>query len=831
MAGLSTVGVPEVMPDAGAAPPQRTNVTAGAFGGQTAAALEGVGQAGLKVADFFGEVAVDDQTNQLFEKWNKRLRGDPNQTVAGPDGTPMPDTGYMGLKGRNALEGRPNFDKGLDEDLKQVRGTLMSPRQQSRFDDQTRRYRQHVQELASSHATSQAGIYATNVNNASSVLALTHVANNADNMTEVLTGIADLTAARVKDAQLAGGGPELIKAAKESAVRDGTKTWLQSISTTNPDRALQLLEKNKNALGTQYDELHREFRTRADTQAGNAAGERAVLSTYQTNAPAQTVIPVLTQAGDRNGVSATYLMRTWQIESGGRTNPPDSETGAQGPFQFIGTTAKKYNVNTRDFASSAEGAARLAADNKAQMTATMGRPPTDAELYLAHQQGSGGAVALLRNPTMPAAQALMTLTKYQNDPAGAARAIRVNGGDPNAPAANFTGMWAAKFNGAGALSSNIAERKQQAFQTIESDPSLSDAARQRARMYVTQQIQALTIAEGASAAAKKDANDQAANGYVQQIFGGSVAGLYEKINSDPALDWHSRTALMGMLEKHTGDDTRAAGQAYGPGFWEAWKKIGAPVDDPARITDATQLMQMAGGDKPTLTVAGVEKLTAWLGQIKKSPDQQAIHTSMTSLMSYAKTKLSYAQDIGPIKIADPKGEQIYSGEFIPKFQAAYAEWVKAGKNPWEFLTRENVDKMAHGMRSQAEMKMSQLTAAGEAIPDDPKASPPPAPPGVDAKAWNKVMTLPLTTVDGKPYPRKVLAERLNLLVSEPTPEKIAQYDSSQFAKKLGVDGKTLLEQLGILKAPPPPPLPLGANAPHNLLRRMIGVAPIPEAKP
>lgn len=819
MAGLSTVGVPEVMPEAGAARPQSTSATAAAFGGGTANALEGVGQAALKIGDFFGEVAVDDQTNQLFERWNKRLRGDPNKMVPGPDGTPMPDTGYMGLKGRNALDARKDFETGLDQDLKEVRSGLMSPKQQAKFDDQTRRYRQHVQTLAGSHADTQAGAYATNVNKASSVIALTHVANNADDMTQVLSGIADLTAARVKEAQLAGGGPELITAAKESAIRDGTKTWLQAVSTTQPKRALQLLEKNKNALGTQYDELHREFRTRADTQGGNEAGERAVLSTYQTQAPAQTVIPVLTQAADRNGVSATYLMRTWQIESGGSVNPPDSSTGAAGPFQFVSSTARQYGLaNPRDFGQSAEAAARLAADNKAQMSATLGRPPTDAELYLAHQQGAGGAGKLLANPTIRAGDLVGD------------RAIRVNGGDPNAPAANFTSMWAAKFNGAGALASNLAARKQQAFQSIEEDPALTDGERQRARMYVTQQIQAMSIAEGASAAAKKDANDQAANGYVQQMFGGNVAGLYDKINSDPALDWHSRTALMGMLEKHAGDDTRGAAQTYGPGFWQAWKNIGAPVDDPARITDVTQLMQMAGGDKPTLTVAGVEKLTTWMGQIKKSPDQQAVHNSMTALTNYAKGKLSFAQDLGPVKIPDPKGEAIFNGEFIPKFQAAYAEWVKAGKNPWEFLTRENVDKMVHGMRDRSKMEADRLAAAGEVVAEDPKAPPPPAPKGVDTKAWGKVMALPLTTADGKPYPRKVLADRLNMLISEPTPEKIAQYDSSQFGKKLGVDGKTLLEQLGVLKAPPPAPLPPGANAPHNLLRRAIGLPPT-EAKP
>ncbi|HXJ73160.1 MAG TPA: hypothetical protein VNM37_09905, partial [Candidatus Dormibacteraeota bacterium] len=647
--------------------------------------------------------------NTLFDRWNKRLRGDPNQMVPGPDGTPIPDTGFMGLKGRNALDARPGFEKQLDADLKEIRGTLVTPDQQNRFDQQSRRYRQHVQELAASHADGQANQWYSNVNKASASIALTHIANNAENPAEVAAGASDLINARVKEAQILGGGPELIQQAIDGAKKDALKAQLQSIATKDPDRAIRMLDKNKNIAGLDYDNLAREFRTRADQQAGNKAGEQAVLSTYTTHAPAATVIPVFNQAAERNDISPTYLMRTWQIESGGQLNPKDSETGAQGPFQFVSTTAKQYGLtNPRDFASSAEAAARLAADNKTALTASMGRPPTDAELYLAHQQGASGASKLLANPTARAGDLVGD------------RAIRVNGGDPNMTAAAFTSMWAARFNGAGVAAENLKARKQQAYDAIESDPTLTDAQRQRARGYLNQTFQAMAISEGITANAKKEASDIAANGYVQTLMSNDpqkMAGIYEKITADPALDWRTRNALGDMAQKHMGDDTRGAAQSYGPGFWEAWKNLGAPIGDPARITDPVQLMQRAGpgGD---LTVAGVDKLMAQMNQIKKSPDQQAVHTSQTSLMAYAKQKLSFQQDLGPVKIPDPKGEAIFHGEFVPKFQAAYAQWVAAGKNPWEFLTRENIDKMVTGMRPKSEMEMSRLSATGEAVTED-----------------------------------------------------------------------------------------------------------------
>ena len=73
-----------------------------------------------------------------------------------------------------------------------------------------------------------------------------------------------------------------------------------------------------------------------------------------------------------------------------------SSTGAKGPFQFVDSTAKQYGVkNPFDLQESAEGAARFAADNQKIPTQRLGRPPTDTELYLGHNQGAGGAAKLI----------------------------------------------------------------------------------------------------------------------------------------------------------------------------------------------------------------------------------------------------------------------------------------------------------------------------------------------------------------------------------------------------------------------------------------------------
>jgi len=141
-----------------------------------------------------------------------------------------------------------------------------------------------------------------------------------------------------------------------------------------------------------------------------------------------------------------YLARTRQIESGGRDNAVSS-TGAAGPFQFTLGTAARYGLSPQDrfnFEKSQAAALRLAMDNAAHLRKVLGRDPTSAEVYLAHQQGAAGAGALLSHPGMPASQALSLAGL---SPARAAQAIAVNGGNPNAPASAFAGKWLSKFDG------------------------------------------------------------------------------------------------------------------------------------------------------------------------------------------------------------------------------------------------------------------------------------------------------------------------------------------------------------------------------------------------
>lgn len=137
--------------------------------------------------------------------------------------------------------------------------------------------------------------------------------------------------------------------------------------------------------------------------------------------------PVSTPAG-----LAAYKQTTAKIESASGTN----EGPLKSYYQFEpGTWALHAKPgDTKGTAAGEDGPMnRLTAKNSSSLLSSLGREPTPAEVYLAHQQGAGGAAALISNPNTPAGQLV--------PPAN----IRSNGGDPNAPAAQFVALWQNKY--------------------------------------------------------------------------------------------------------------------------------------------------------------------------------------------------------------------------------------------------------------------------------------------------------------------------------------------------------------------------------------------------
>lgn len=148
-----------------------------------------------------------------------------------------------------------------------------------------------------------------------------------------------------------------------------------------------------------------------------------------------TIADIVTGAAQRYGVDPQALLATAQIES--RLNPlaENKHSTAAGLFQFIDRTAGDYGLtNKLDPYASADAAGRLWRDNAASLRSALGHDPTPADLYLAHQQGAGGARSLLADPNRPAIDVV------------GEKALLLNGGKPGMTAGQFADIWRNKFN-------------------------------------------------------------------------------------------------------------------------------------------------------------------------------------------------------------------------------------------------------------------------------------------------------------------------------------------------------------------------------------------------
>lgn len=147
------------------------------------------------------------------------------------------------------------------------------------------------------------------------------------------------------------------------------------------------------------------------------------------------------------GLPTNYLETISILESSGGVNTGTGQF--TGIFQIGPEVAKDFGVTPeqlRDPRVNAQVAAKLAARNAATLRRSLGREPQPWELYLAHQQGAGGAAALLSNPGGSAVEVLTLV--YGGDRARAQQAVIQNGGDPSMTAGEFAQLWAQKFGGA-----------------------------------------------------------------------------------------------------------------------------------------------------------------------------------------------------------------------------------------------------------------------------------------------------------------------------------------------------------------------------------------------
>jgi len=228
-------------------------------------------------------------------------------------------------------------------------------------------------------------------------------------------------------------------------------------------------------------------------QAGTAAPQApAGASRAQVAAPAQ-IRDVIVQAAQRNGVDPAAMLKIAELESTFNPRAQNDRSSAGGLFQFTDQTARDYNLTDRfDPVQASDAAARLARNNAATLRKVLGRDPTIGELYLAHQQGAGGASKLLARPN---ARAVDVVGRDE---------VLLNGGTEDMTAGEFANRWMARAGGASSIASaqtvTIAEPGAAPGQAAGWRPSGADTIRGRAgdaagaRVYL-QQLQGVMLAD------------------------------------------------------------------------------------------------------------------------------------------------------------------------------------------------------------------------------------------------------------------------------------------------------------------------------------------------
>lgn len=142
----------------------------------------------------------------------------------------------------------------------------------------------------------------------------------------------------------------------------------------------------------------------------------------------------------RFNLPAGYLARTADIESDSDPSAQNPNSTAGGLFQFVDKTAKEYGLTNRfDPVESSIAAARLAANNQIRLEKLIGRRPTPAELYLAHQQGADGAAKLINMAETQPTDLATSLVGIDE--------VTLNGGNKQTTVSEFVKLWKDKFKG------------------------------------------------------------------------------------------------------------------------------------------------------------------------------------------------------------------------------------------------------------------------------------------------------------------------------------------------------------------------------------------------
>lgn len=686
---------------------QHIQASPNAFGASVGKAMQGFGQAlgqagdtALKVQTHYDDVAADNALNQLQDQSRKALYGETNGMPAA-DGS-MPSPGFLSMQGADAMRARPEVEKGIDDSITQIGGGL-NPNARQKFTIAAQRYKESTFSKIGEHTNTQALNWYTEVNKSTENNALQGIANNADDPTEIAHYTKDLIDARVKTLQLRGGGnnPDLLNDAINTGKQAALKAQVESIGVHDPSRAMTILDKNKDLAGTTYDNLATTLRSRAYQQNGDAAADAALAQAAATHgmmvAPTPGAAPIPTQGTTPDAVSSAIISQ----ESGGNANAPTSRAGAVGPGQVMPATFSRYAKPGEDINNPTDNMAVSRRITDDYMQKYNGDPQRVAVAYFSGEGNvapEGSTTPWLHDSADANGKKVSDYVSDVSQKVGDARIA-----DPIG---------------------RVAQNKSDAIRAVLDNPNLNPEERAHALSRVESVTRAQTIAAEQTIAAKRELKNDAYTEFMREMLkpGFLDPNLGERIRADPRLDGEAIQSLTDTLVAHSGSDIDKATRDYGPGYWKVLGQVTAPPGTEGRITDINHILNHVGPTSDPadrLTLTGADNLREKMAALQK-PETGAITRTEAGMLTYAKHQLSFEEDNGMFKIRDPNGEDTFNAQFIPGFYKAMDDWTKAGKSPYEFLSRDNMDKLIAPMRRTKEQWMHDRQAADLQVPEEDK---------------------------------------------------------------------------------------------------------------
>lgn len=675
MAQIPYQGAPGVLPRAQAPEDyQRIPTTPGEFGGALAQGEQKLGQGATVASEKFGEIAAEDISN----KWASAAEGLIYGTGQKDPVTGEVDTGLMGKRGQAALDATPGVLAQLDQLRTQYSGALGTPDQQALFDRFTRYQEYRIRADVGRHADQQAQEWGVGVARASQQNSLASIARSPGDDVNFMHSLADLAGSNIKEMQLIYGAdltPDMMTAARNKAMTEGTKARIEGVLPTNPGMAQKLLDANRDILASlpDYDRLS------AEVEEKNVAVQAQALVYGDTTSglsPIGSANPKNNPGNIRLAGSSSSFM-----------SYPNIDTGIKAISDNLLTYQDRHGINTirgiiGRWSPPSENQTATLIDHASQVTGFSPDEPID-----------------LHNPAIRAKVTEAIIRQEQGHLPSGIDASRISGDIGGAP--NIM----APLSGDEQQTPGLADRINR-IMASNADPRAKERAIKLARTVYTAQYADQTRAYQLHQQQTRMASDERENEIIGDALSPHPSITAMSVANDPDLTPEARLRMVALLKKANPADEAA--KAYGPGFWQAYQDI-----TNHKITDQGQIISRAGpgGD---LTLSGVKELTGALSAMQR-PEHAGDAKMQAGALAYAKHQLSFEADYGSFKVRDPKGEDAFNIGFLPAFMQYWQKGIAAGKTPAELADKKAIDNLISPYkRPPAELMRDQLQAGTDA---------------------------------------------------------------------------------------------------------------------